>query len=241
MKKLYLLLVITIACFLSVSTHKIDLQASEFENVPYDTKVVGLEGNLVSSSVAYNGVGIFSPSLEAPADICMDSNDNLFIADRTGKDGKPGKVLRYDTKNNTYFAIGEGILVEPTGVAVDDDLDLYVADYKAKSIYVFSYVSNYQTVVDTYKIDPLTEPLYGKTNDFRPLKVSVDKAKNIYVISEANSRGVVRISPEHEFMGYFAPNTVKKSLEVMIEQLFYKIQGKDPNIALQAKTSFLRV
>ena len=79
MKKLYLLLVITIACFLSVSTHSNDVKASQFENVPYDTKVVGLEGTLVSSSVAYNGVGIFSPDLKGPSDICIDDNDNLFI------------------------------------------------------------------------------------------------------------------------------------------------------------------
>ena len=80
--------------------------------------------------------------------------------------------------------------------------------------------------------NPEENPLYGEGNDFTPLKVSVDRGGNIYVVTQSNSNGIVQLKPNGEFIGYFGRNMTKNSLEIKIKRFFTKKEERDKKYPL---------
>ena len=61
--------------------------------------------------------------------------------------------------------------------------------------------------------------LYGQKNAFRPLKIAVDEAGGMYVISKGNTNGIAQFSADGAFLGYFGANSTEISLEEKIKRL----------------------
>ena len=65
---------------------------------PYDTWIVGLDGDMVVSSMAYEGINVMNVGFEAPQDIFIDDNDFVYVADSKNK-----VVIWIKCLNNNYY------------------------------------------------------------------------------------------------------------------------------------------
>lgn len=223
MKKILIFIALIFVTFI-IATPK-ELMARDISNTPYSTKIIGLDGRLVNSSVAYDGVFVIAPGFSKPTDIVVDSKDNVYVSDELNK-----VVYKYNIATSNITTFGEGILEGPTGVCLDSNDNIFVADYQAKDIKEFN--SNLE-LVKTYKRP--TDVLFGKDQLFRPIKVGVDLAGNLYVISEGNSNGIIRMNKDGEFSGYFGVNRVNVTLDLLIKRAFLSDEDKETYASLKPR------
>ena len=213
----YLCILLFIMCFcLNFNVNA----GNEITNEPYDTKVMGLEGKLVTSSMAYEAINVLNLGFSKPEDLYIADNGNVYVADSEQK-----VVYVYNPKTNSTTLIGEGILESPKGICLDFKGNLYVADSINKVIYVFD--QNGKQVGEP--IGEPKEPLYGNRDelDFTPLKVSVDRGGNIYVVTQSNQNGIVQMNKDGKFISYFGRNATKNTLEIRIKRLFIPKEERD--------------
>ena len=213
----YLCILLFIMCFcLNFNVNA----GNEITNEPYDTKVMGLEGKLVTSSMAYEAINVLNLGFSNPEDIYIADNGNVYVADSGSK-----VVYVYNPNTNETTEIGKGVLESPKGICLDFYGKLYVADSIKKAIYVFD--QNGKQVGEP--IGEPSEPLYGNRDvlDFTPLKVSVDRGGNIYVVTQSNSNGVVQMNSSGKFISYFGRNATKNTLEIKIKRLFTPKEERD--------------
>lgn len=127
-------------------------------------------------------------------------------------------AARYAKETNIYFK-------GPTGVFVDDDDIVYVADNENERVVAFTQAKDddgygYGKVITVY-----TRPesnVYDSTTTFYPAKVLVDAAKNVYVCIKSITKGAVVFSKEGEFSGYYGANRVEQTGEVILNA-FWKL------------------
>ena len=193
---------------------------NEITNEPYDTRVMGLEGELVTSSMAYEAINVLNLGFNNPKDIYIGDNNIIYISDAGNK-----VVYAYNPNTNQTIEIGKDILGSPEGICLDVNGNLFVADSAKKVIYVFDPNGNQVGK----PIGEPTEPLYGNVDklDFTPMKVSVDRGGNIYVVTQSNQNGVIQMNKEGKFISYFGRNTTSISLEIRIKRLFTPKEERD--------------
>ena len=198
---------------------------NELNNNPYNTYTVGLEGELVSSPLAYEGVNVLNIGLSSPQDIFIDKDNVCYIADKDLK-----CVIRYDIETQDIVKLGEDILQNPSGVCTDNNGFIYVAC--DKSVVKMDQAGN---VIKEYERP--TEALFGEESQFRPTKVVVDRNGNIFITSEGNSNGIVQLNNDGEFMGYFGPNNVNLTLSLFIKRLFLSKENRETYASLTPKAT----
>lgn len=111
-------------------------------------------------------------------------------------------------------------LKEPMGLCVDPDGIIYIADTKNSRIVICD--SNGKVL--NLLLIPDSEVYNAQT--FIPRKVSVDKAKNVYVAA-SNPRGAVVYNPEGVFTGFFGANRVQVTPEVRARKLWALISSDE--------------
>lgn len=124
---------------------------------------------------------------------------------------------RYEKETSIYFNT-------PTGVFVDDG-NVYVADSENNRVVQFT-VDTDANGTGYGKVDEVyTRPdgiYYDASSTFKPEKVLVDAAKNVYICITTITRGAVVFSREGEFNGYYGANRVERTGEVLINA-FWKL------------------
>ncbi|MFC0236551.1 YIP1 family protein [Fictibacillus phosphorivorans] len=203
-------------------------------SVPYQTETLSADGQTIETQTAYTPVGTLLPDVEItnPEDIFSDSKGNLYIADSGAK-----RILVADKNGKFVREIGKGVLKSPTGVYVDENERIFVADYEEEKIFRFSKDGK---VEEQYgKPD---SPLFGKSSSFKPQKVAVDRRGSIYVISEGSTNGIIQLSKDGGFLGYYGVNSTEGSFGTFLQKLltseskkanmFMKTPPAPDNIAL---------
>lgn len=208
MKKLKIKKIISIfivLCFIILNFKITDAQGTTSFTYTTDEN-----GNFIKTQDAYIPHNtITNLDLKNPEDIFIDKDNNLYIADTGNK-----RIVKYSIRENKILNIVTNEKFDtPKGIFVTKYGELYVADAKAKAVFRFD--KNLQ-LVKTYT-KPKT-PIFQDTN-FAPAKVSVDNTGNLYIVGEGVYSGIIQISQENEFLGYFAVN--KTNLTPM--QVFQKI------------------
>lgn len=203
-------------------------------SVPYQTETLSADGQTIETQTAYTPVGTLLPDVEImnPEDIFSDTKGNLYIADSGAK-----KILVADKNGKFVREIGKGVLKSPTGVYVDENEKIFVADYEEEKVFRFSQDGK---VEEQYgKPD---SPLFGKSSSFKPQKVAVDRRGSIYVISEGSTNGIIQLSKDGGFLGYYGVNSTEGSFGTFLQKLltseskkanmFMKTPPAPDNIAL---------
>jgi tetratricopeptide (TPR) repeat protein len=202
MKKLFILLFIFLLLPIQVSATP----------ATYYTYSFNAKSNIVRTQDAYLPYRtVLDLNLNEPQDIYIDQKDLLYIADSGNS-----RVIVYDYKTDMVKRIIENELFNSVnGVFATEDGTIYVADASAESIFKLSpkgeLISHFERP---------TSPAFG-TTDFNPSKVSVDRAGNIFVIGEGVYSGIIQLSDNGEFLGYFASNDVAITLKEKLEDLLY--------------------
>lgn len=193
-------------------------------DVPYYTLTIGADRELVATQTAYEPVGSFvnfdGETVKKPNDLFLGPDGYLYIAD-TGNQ----RVLVVTTDGKLVRELGgKKELHTPAGVFVDAELNVYVADER-KGVVVFSGEGE---VIRTY-LKP-EHPMFGEKAYFKPNKIAVDKRGTMYIVSSGNSNGIIKITREGEFLGYFGANTTTVAFSTMLKMLFYSNEQFDASV-----------
>ncbi|MCR5520550.1 MAG: gluconolactonase [Lachnospiraceae bacterium] len=192
----------------------VPLQAEE--EIPYDTYNYNYWEDVIKTPAAYTpngsvgGIDVGTTSFKEPRDFCISEEGEIYVAD-TGNnrivvlDDKLKKVNRIiDT-----FTVGgaEDHFSAPYGVCVSENGELFVADSLNARVVVLTPQGEYKRVVKEPKSEILEDDFA-----FIPLKVTVDYADRIYVISKGAFEGILVFESDGTFSGYFGTIEVKISV-----------------------------
>lgn len=192
-------------------------QTVKADNASAYTYTVSETGMWSRTQDAYltGGVLFKDMGLNQPEDLFI-KNEKIYIAD-----SKNGRILVVDQSTNQSIAVGEGVLTEPTGVFAYDNGDILVADYGASKVALFDKEGN---LIRWYERPD--SPVFGKSTTFNPRKVIGDDRGNIYIVSEGSYDGIVQISKDGEFIGYFGDNNTKLSIVEAIQNIIFTDEQK---------------
>ncbi len=189
--------------------------------VPYKTFSQNGYGEYIQSQTAYTpGETIYKIVdnktdeiyyLKDPSDMVIAPDGNIYIAD-TGNDriivcDKEGNFVK-KIDNETLGVEKDKIIYAPQGLYVTEEGEIYVC------IPLISKYKNYGTVLKfnaegelIQRFDKPESVLFG-SDTYKPSKIIVDKGGNMYVVSQGNSNGIVQLTPDNTFLGYFGTGDV---------------------------------
>ena len=228
MKRLSKKLVMVLCFFLAVVMLCTDTMTVKADT-PYYTWTVGPNGYVVQTQTAYEPGETIRAGFNNPEDMFVYQN-KIFVAD-TGN----SRIVVLEN-NEIVMEITNENLKKPTGIAVNDEY-IYVADYDNACILLFNHDGTLKS-----RLNKPTEKTLGVDTKFKPSKIGVDMRGNIYVVSEGSTSGLMQISEEGNFLGYFASNRTNTTLmmilqqtfftEAQLEQLFKNLPSSPANIAV---------
>lgn len=189
--------------------------ASAYNNIPYATYAYNYDGEPVESPHAYipskvlRGSDIGIADFSSPADMCLDNENNIYIADTENARVVVVKedFSSADVIDKFTFSGKDYSLTRPTGLYITDEGELYVADSTGINIYVFSKKLECIRIIGKPESD-----LLPKDFSYIPVKISVDKAGRMYIISEGNTYGVVALDKKGEFSTFIGAQKVGVSV-----------------------------
>ncbi len=177
-------------------------------------------------------------TLSSVDDVATSKDGRIFIVDSVESrihivrsDGSYIDTLKLLRNSDGKIALDEGgnqiLLTNPEGVWVHEkNNELYVADTGAQRICVLD--------LDTYALKKIIEAPKNLSGDtvFKPSKITVDLADRIYVVIQSSYEGIVELTKEGEFSGYYGVN--KPSVSVV--DYFWKSIASDEQKKKLSKT-----
>ena len=218
---------ILIGCFLilllaGVYTLPIHAEENIDPSVPYYTYTMGPKGQMITTQTAYVPGGYLSlpVELKRPEDMVL-FNNRLYVIDSGSL-----SVVMIDEDMNFLDAFTYEGFISPKGIDVDENY-IYIADQGAQKVFIFNHNG---LLVNT--IDKPSEPIFGINNPFIPLKISVGPRGNMYVVGEGATSGVIQLSSQGDFLGYFGTNFTGNSwLETLADFLGVQYALNTPSSA----------
>lgn len=237
MKKKFLIILLLSIVVFQMSAFTV-VKANSSNGVHYQTYTEDHNGDLIPTQDAYLAVQVLNRfgdyTIDKPQDIFL-KNDFLYIAD-TGNN----RILVVDTEDLSVVAITNESMMKPTGLYVDDDYNLYVADPEAQKVFIFD---EFGTLNQT-----ITRPesiLFGTKTLFRPSKIIVDKRNNLYIVGDGNYGGLIQLNQSGEYLGYFGANksniTIRQKLiksifpEEIVSQYFSVVPLTPSNVSIDSE------
>ena len=222
LKRITAFLLMSIVLFISLG------EKAYAEELPYDTYNYNYREYIVITPAAYvpdeavTGQMVGAGDFFEPQDFCVAEDGKVYVA---------------DTKNNRIVVLNkemteteliidsfdnEGVadtFNQPYGVCVSENGQLYVADSMNKRIVVMTPEGEFIKIIDNPQSEILEEGF-----EFVPLKVTVDYADRVYVISRNAFEGILVFESDGNFTGYFGTIEVKITLW---EKFWRKIATKE--------------
>ncbi|MBQ6831094.1 MAG: YIP1 family protein [Oscillospiraceae bacterium] len=186
------------------------------ENATAYTYVMLSNGEWMRTQDAYipDSVTLHSQNLLQPEDLCI-TQSHIYIADTGNR-----RIVMIDRKSGEAVSFGEDHLQAPSGVCIRENGSIYVADRGLCSILVFNKDGELQR-----SYDRPTEATFGSQTQYIPTKVAVDPEGLMYVVSSGSYDGIVQMSAEGTFLGYFGYNNNPTTLgDWLIDRFFTDAQ-----------------
>jgi hypothetical protein len=188
--------------------------------VAYRTWTQSSSGDLVTTQDAYLAERRIATVLvtnspvqgfKQPEEIYFEPTSDMFYIADTGNH----RLLRVDHNFQSATAIGEGVLAKPEGVFVSPEGLVYAADYDLQKVVIFNQKGD---IVHEY--GKPSHPLYGEGVIFRPSKIVADMVGTMYIVDSGNSNGLVQLTSEGQFLGYFGANYITPNLSYVLRFMF---------------------
>jgi len=186
------------------------------EDVPYDTYNYNYWEDVIKTPAAYTpagsigGTDLGTTAFKEPRDFCISEDGEIYVAD-TGNNRivvLDGSLRNVNRIIDSFTAEGiEDHFSAPYGVCVSENGELFVADSNNARVVVLTPGGEYKRVVKEPKSEILEDDFA-----FIPLKVTVDYADRIYVISKGAFEGILVFESDGTFSGYFGTIEVKISV-----------------------------
>jgi len=154
--------------------------------------------------------------LNKPENIAFGKNDILYIADTGNR-----RIVLFDVNSGN---IVREILYEgfksPRGVFITANETLYVADSIAGAVFIFNPQDEcIKTILAPNSI------AFGDTQ-FSPYRIGVDPRGSMYIIGEGVYDGIIHLSNEGEFLGFFASNKTTLTFVQFLQKIFFTERQK---------------
>jgi hypothetical protein len=211
MKKFLSVIVVSLLVFVTLGT-----VVNAESGVRYDT-YTSSNGEYVRTQTAYIALSendsVYGEALDTPNDIYIDNNNYVYIAS-TNTINDNGKIIKFNLANDDLEVLGSDFLINPTGIYVNDDGEIYVADRDAHKAYKLDADGNI-----LFEYSKPDSPLYGD-DEYNPRKIVSDSRGNVYVLNNG-SKGLMQYSNSGEFFGYFGTNTITPSFRTILQYTFF--------------------
>lgn len=174
------------------------------------------------------GVGAFSEPNDMFVDnktgkiYIVDSNNaRIVITDENLNSGTVLDTFKYSNEfTEERSIVKKTTLDSPQGVFVTHNNDktlIYIADSMNSRV-----LACYEDGTIFFEYTRPSNDLYDADVSFRPDKVVVDNAFNVYVVIPSITNGMVQFSREGTFNGYYGANRVETTAEVL-QNAFYSL------------------
>lgn len=157
--------------------------------------------------------------LKNPEDILITPDDQIYVAD-TGNDrvvqmNPDGTVVRI-IPDEADANDKQAKLRRPEGVFVGDNGDIYVADTGGMRIVVYDKDGKFLHEYRSPKSD-----LLPANYIFKPAKLVVDQRGYLYIANKGGYQGLLQLSPDGQFTGFFGANKVTSSFLEKLKRKYY--------------------
>lgn len=102
---------------------------------------------------------------------------------------------------------------------IDNDGTILFADFGKKKVLR----TNSEGVIIAEYGGPDTE--MAKESEFQPYKVLTDYLGRIYILAKGEYRGIIRLTPDGEFMSYFGAKSIKVTASVLLDTVWRKFMS----------------
>jgi hypothetical protein len=206
-KKLCIRLLLSIVIVAIVSSNAvIPVSAAPYESYNYDywgDPVAAPAAYLPDSIVSGDRLGV--GALKDPQDIFVDAQDHIYILDSgnhriiaTDRNWKLIRVIEsFDNKGK------QDSFNQPSGIFVTKNEQIYVADTANKRVVILDKNGKLINIIEKPNSNIFTEAFV-----FTPLKVTVDQADRVFVVTKGAFEGILQFDGEGAFIGYIGTNKV---------------------------------
>ncbi len=204
-KKIYLL--IALCCLVAISAGGTMVQAADGAE-SYNYSYWGLTTAAPAAyqaNVLWNGESVGAGAFKEPSDFHVTEDHQIYVLDSGNN-----RVVVLDDKFQRVQTISsfvrngkEETFNNPQGLFVTDNKQLVIADTGNKRIVQLDQSNHLVKIIEAPKSDMLS----GKF-DFKPVRVVVDKAQRIYVMSTGVYDGFMEFSPDGTFTSFVGANRV---------------------------------
>lgn len=177
------------------------------------TYTTSVDGTWIRTQNAYMSGDIYlkDAGLSNPNDI-FERNGRLYVAD-TGN----GRVVVLDPESGRVVkTVGQGELIQPLGVFVTPEEEVYVADAGAGAVYAYGADGRRFLTIER----PATQN-FSSESVFQPSNVTVSSLGHIFVVGIGAYEGIMQFDKNGVFQGYFASNQSRMTLLDRIQDLFF--------------------
>lgn len=218
-KRIFSLLVCLIFCFSCGLT----ASAETYKGFTYDfweEAVPSQIGYTVENVYRADDISKEIGGFSEPKDMFITDEQDIYILDSGNsrvvvldKEFKLKKIIDRFVYNQEEFSLSN-----PTGIFVDKNGKMYIADPKSSCVLI----SDANGVVEAKLEKPSTDMLDEKL-EFLPQKVLVDSAGTIYVSATGIYQGALLYKPDGEFDGFYGSNTVDVSAKLLLDRFWKSI------------------
>ncbi len=222
LKRITAFLLMSVVLFISLG------EKAYAEELPYDTYNYNYREYIVITPAAYvpdeavTGQMVGAGDFFEPQDFCVAEDGKVYVADT-----KNNRIVVLNKEMTQTELIIDGFdnngtadtFNQPYGVCVSENGQLYVADSMNKRIVVMTPEGEFIKIIDNPQSEILEDDF-----EFVPLKVTVDYADRVYVISRNAFEGILVFESDGNFTGYFGTIEVKITLW---EKFWRKIATKE--------------
>lgn len=178
------------------------------------------------------GVDMGVGTLNEPNDIFVDdvtgkiyivdsNNQRIVVTDEQMQSATVLDTFKYSSEwSESRSAVKQTTLNTPKGVFVthrDGKTLIYIADSMNNRV-----LACYEDGTIFFEYTRPSNDLYDADVSFRPDKVVVDNALNVYVVIPSITNGMVQFSVDGTFNGYYGANRVETTAEVL-QNAFYRL------------------
>lgn len=191
--------------------------SSAFADLPYYTSSTDVRGRIIPTPSVYLPIAPWD-GYKSPEDLFMTDNDEMFVADSGNN-----RIVHLSAEGTAIRIIplpdiekeDKGSLQSPEGVFVTSN-EIYVADTGKRRIVVYNLDGTFNREIT----QPQSQFL-PKNYLFVPSKLTVDNRGYIYVANKGGYQGLLQLTPEGEFAGFFGANKVPGDWIAKLKRKYY--------------------
>jgi hypothetical protein len=190
-----------------------------YGKLPYITETIDDEGDFYEAPDIYVPKDIWV-GFKNPEDIFITKHNEIYVAD-TGNDrivqlNEEGQIIRAIPTEEQVKGNKKSRLRRPEGVFVTEEGDIYVADTASRRVAVYGKEGNFIREIKQPQSQYLPE-----TYLYVPSKVIVDRRGYILTANKGGYQGLLQLTPEGEFSGFFGANKTSYDWIDRLKRKFY--------------------